>query len=668
MKKKRFLLSIITLLIGSTVVPTFNLQAQEVPEYLESRGVISDVSITQMESTKVYSFERGKTLDLDSVSVRVNYSDGTYKTISGQDLIFSASNENYEDIVFHDSKHISLRLNYELEKEAKLVAIYTENGRSYECEVKFYQVKETSVNDTNYIGSAPTKLVSPESSSGGIILEQDDLFYLDDLQFRVTFENGEAKTIKYTGLSRVKVPSKFKDLVEIDRKNRISFTEYAEVGDYADVDFYFENYGVEVTTTIRFYLEEEDLFNEIPADRTKKPTSFKLKDKNATKIKRDEPFNIFGLNYVVTYDNETTQTVNGKSLSLSNFYIAPMYRDTIELDKNGQVSFKEDVELGTEAVISVTYQEKGKTFSENITFVLEKATYERVVSLTAEYPMYNITKGEIFEIEHLNFKAHYSNGYTRKVNLFEVSYSIPEQYADKIVIDKDTDTLYLKTDNLKLNEGVTVEFSITDGGIKRPVNVKFVYVRDTGLKNEQNPKQFTDISGHWAESSILSLANKNMLVGYEGTKYFPNRNVTRGEVAAFVSKFLNLTAPPDSYSYFKDLDENYVYIEDISKVYETGLIKGYQDGTYRADKPITREELATILLRVYKSKYGIEKIPVDSKEFADAKNISTWAKQSVMEAKTKGIIGGKANNMFAPKDYTTRAEMAVLIYRMLSIK
>ena len=91
------------------------------------------------------------------------------------------------------------------------------------------------------------------------------------------------------------------------------------------------------------------------------------------------------------------------------------------------------------------------------------------------------------------------------------------------------------------------------------------------------------------------------------------------------------------------------------------MCKGYGDGSFRPDEPITRAEMAVMIARALK--LPIEEVA--STGFADDEAIPRWAKGAVKALRELGIVGGRGNNAFVPNATATRAEAVVMLLSML---
>ena len=97
-----------------------------------------------------------------------------------------------------------------------------------------------------------------------------------------------------------------------------------------------------------------------------------------------------------------------------------------------------------------------------------------------------------------------------------------------------------------------------------------------------------------------------------------------------------------------------------------GIVTGYEDGTFRPYKTISRQEAVAMLDRLYAALGGKTDV-VSEKVFADDVKIGDWARDSVYAMRQTGIMQGKENNQFCPTDGYTAEQSIVTIERMYQI-
>jgi hypothetical protein len=177
-------------------------------------------------------------------------------------------------------------------------------------------------------------------------------------------------------------------------------------------------------------------------------------------------------------------------------------------------------------------------------------------------------------------------------------------------------------------------------------------------------KSFDDVADtHWAILAIKELAAKHVVNGVNDTQFLPNANITRAEFAAFVVRALGLKAA--GISSFADVSNKAWYASFVTAAEETGIITGRGEFAFAPNETITREEMAAIIVRAYQYKTGIHATAEQHTTFTDVKEISSWAKTDVNTAFELGLISGRGDGHFAPKEWSTRAESSQIIVNLL---
>ncbi|MFB5677247.1 S-layer homology domain-containing protein [Paenibacillus terreus] len=178
-------------------------------------------------------------------------------------------------------------------------------------------------------------------------------------------------------------------------------------------------------------------------------------------------------------------------------------------------------------------------------------------------------------------------------------------------------------------------------------------------------KTFVDLAGHWAEQAVNQLAAKGIVTGVDERHYEPNRAITRAEFVTLIMRAIEQTgkSSANAANPFSDVKAGQYYTGPIAAAAELGIVTGY-DGKFRPADRITREEAVVSLVRA--AKYFSTTQPQQGEpSFADAGKISSWATAAVKEAWSTGLIEGDGK-AFKPKNPVTRAEVAVMIQRLLA--
>ena len=128
----------------------------------------------------------------------------------------------------------------------------------------------------------------------------------------------------------------------------------------------------------------------------------------------------------------------------------------------------------------------------------------------------------------------------------------------------------------------------------------------------------------------------------------------------------NLKTSENAGMNFSDVNLGDWYYEYISAAYENDVINGVSSDLFGVGRYISREDAATILNRAAKEKLNGDLPIKNAYKFSDDGSISDYAKTSVYSMYHAGIINGIGNDVFAPKDYCTRAQTAKMIYYLIT--
>ena len=182
----------------------------------------------------------------------------------------------------------------------------------------------------------------------------------------------------------------------------------------------------------------------------------------------------------------------------------------------------------------------------------------------------------------------------------------------------------------------------------------------------ENDLSFGDVEKHWAQDEIEVLASRLITTGKTDTKFDPQGKITRAQFAVLIARALNL--PENEYKgTFTDVPVNmdWAYAE-IEAAQKAGVVNGVSKTKFSPNVLITREEMATIIIRAVKYQNEDLLNNLDTNiVFVDTSSISSYAQETVIQATALGIVNGRTGKKFDPKANATRAESAVMLYRAL---
>lgn len=163
---------------------------------------------------------------------------------------------------------------------------------------------------------------------------------------------------------------------------------------------------------------------------------------------------------------------------------------------------------------------------------------------------------------------------------------------------------------------------------------------------------FSDVANSIHVDDITWLYEQGITGGCGGGMYCPKDTVTREQMASFLVRALNL--PPSSTDYFSD-DSSSPHEGDINALAAAGVTQGCQPGLFCPKSVVTRQQMASFLVRGYD-------IPADSTDrFTDDDDSVHEADINALAA--AGVTGGCAANRFCPYSPTTREQMASFLRR-----
>lgn len=206
--------------------------------------------------------------------------------------------------------------------------------------------------------------------------------------------------------------------------------------------------------------------------------------------------------------------------------------------------------------------------------------------------------------------------------------------------------------------------ALPDLALDQPAILTLAY-DDSGLKGERAAIFYYDESAAtWIE-----------LQGKDDNKALIAELGRLGKIAAFAVPARPEEPGAGNAAEFKDIAGHWAEAM-IKEAVGLGLAQGYEDGTFRPDRGVTREEFAVLADRWFLSRgeNGLQRKELGSlpdygerTPFRDDASISGWAKQAVADAAKAGWLKGYQDGAFRPKQEVTRAELAVMMQRILGL-
>ena len=230
-------------------------------------------------------------------------------------------------------------------------------------------------------------------------------------------------------------------------------------------------------------------------------------------------------------------------------------------------------------------------------------------------------------------------------------------------VDTYVDALGHAWDNGKVTKPATE----TEDGVKT-----FTCTRCGETKTEVIPatgsmdvtKMFTDVSHSWADDGIRYCVTHQLMSGIGNDLFGPKLTTTRAQI---VQILYNLEGEPKvtGTTPFTDLTQDW-YQDAVLWAYQTGVVAGTSSTTFEPDLPVTREQIAVILMEYVTRVLKLERTwtPADLSAFPDAGSVSDWAKDAMADAVALGLISGASNGgqtYLEPQGSATREQVATIL-------
>ena len=177
-------------------------------------------------------------------------------------------------------------------------------------------------------------------------------------------------------------------------------------------------------------------------------------------------------------------------------------------------------------------------------------------------------------------------------------------------------------------------------------------------------EMFADVSHSWADDGIQYCVTHQLMSGIGNDLFGPKLTTTRAQI---VQILYNLEGEPKvtGKTPFTDLTNDW-YQDAVLWAYQTGVVAGTSSTTFEPDRPVTREQIAVILMEYMTRVLKLERTwtPADLSIFPDADSVSDWAKDAMADAVGLGLISGASNGgqtLLEPQGSATREQVATIL-------
>ena len=169
--------------------------------------------------------------------------------------------------------------------------------------------------------------------------------------------------------------------------------------------------------------------------------------------------------------------------------------------------------------------------------------------------------------------------------------------------------------------------------------------------------RFEDVSAeHLFAGEVTGLVELGITQGCSTDRFCPNESVTRGQMAAFLARALDLDSPTDTDSF--DDDDGSIFENDIEALYAAGITRGCSTNSFCPSSAVSRGEMAAFLVRAFDlSSSGGDPFTDDD---------GSYFEPEIGALEASGVSSGCAPNQYCPGRLVTRGEMAAFLIRGLA--
>jgi hypothetical protein len=188
---------------------------------------------------------------------------------------------------------------------------------------------------------------------------------------------------------------------------------------------------------------------------------------------------------------------------------------------------------------------------------------------------------------------------------------------------------------------------------------------DAPVQAEMLQGSFPDIQSHWAQDFIQELLNRNLIRGYDDGRFYPDRPMTRAQFATVIREAFR-PAPQKPAKAFRDVPPDHWANQAIQVAYRGGFLSGFPDGSFGPDSGVLRVQIWVALvqgLNLLSQQPGNQAL---LSRYLDRQEIPDYALEAIAKAtQLKLVVNAPRLQQLNPTQVATRAEIAAVVYQTL---
>ena len=198
-------------------------------------------------------------------------------------------------------------------------------------------------------------------------------------------------------------------------------------------------------------------------------------------------------------------------------------------------------------------------------------------------------------------------------------------------------------------------------------NLRMTHASQYAIVIDDHPHEtilpFTDVNADdWFYDPVVWAYGQGLMTGTSATTFEPNTSTTRAMIVAILNRLED--GPTADGGTFTDVANGDWYADAVNWAARVGIVAGFEDGTFRPNAPITREQMAAILYNYAQWKGYDVSSRADLSRYSDQPSL--WANDVMQWAVGEGLISGTSATTLDPQGTATRAQAASILQRFLA--
>lgn len=244
-------------------------------------------------------------------------------------------------------------------------------------------------------------------------------------------------------------------------------------------------------------------------------------------------------------------------------------------------------------------------------------------------------------------------------------------YSKPIILDKDMTIKAFAVKEGYIDSSIaTFTYTVSSGGSggSGTGNGSGSGGGEPAVPEQPEPVVFEDVnSGDWFHDAVQYVYAKGLMMGTstDPMLFSPNATTTRGMVVTILYRMEGSPAVAQA-NPFSDVAADQYYAAPVIWASNNNIVSGYGNGLFGPNDPITREQMALILMNYAKFKGYDVSAKANLTTFNDYSTVSPWALDAISWANAKGLIQGSNNNLM-PGGNAERCQVAAILQRFIEM-